>query len=113
MKYETIFVETFGNSPVIRIIDFLLDNPLFDYSKEEIVKELGMSKTTFYKYFGVIEKNNLVKITRKVGKSKMYKLDRKNKAIQKIKELVWVLGINEMEKSTNLDERSIRKPLKV
>ncbi len=112
MKFDTILTEMFGNSPVIRIIDFLLDNPLFDYSKEEMIKELGMSKTTFYKYFDVIEKNELVTIVRKVGKSKMYKLNGRSEAIKKIKELTWVLGIEAMERSVNRDnKRAVKIPL--
>ncbi|RLG69284.1 MAG: hypothetical protein DRO07_02550 [Candidatus Iainarchaeum archaeon] len=44
---ETLFAKTFGNSPFIRMADFFLDNKLFDFSKKEIIEELGMSKTTF------------------------------------------------------------------
>lgn len=94
---KTILTETFGNSPVIRIIDFFLDNPIFDYSKEELIKSLSISKVTFYKYFALLEANGIVEVTRKVGKAKMYKLDEKNEAVKKIKELVWVLGIKAME----------------
>jgi len=52
---NTILVETFGNNPVIRIIGFLIDNPIFDHSKEDMIRELGMSKITFYKYFRMLK----------------------------------------------------------
>jgi DNA-binding transcriptional ArsR family regulator len=97
MNNKTILVETFGNSPIIRIIDFFIDNPLFDYSKEEIIKYLGISKVTFYKYFVILENNEMVEVTRKVGKAKMYKLDEKNEVTKKIKGLIWVLGIKAAE----------------
>ena len=46
---NTILAETFGNNPVIRIIDFFIDNPIFDYSKEDMIKEgLLIAKTTHY-----------------------------------------------------------------
>jgi predicted AAA+ superfamily ATPase len=99
MNDKTILVETFGNSPIIKIIDFFIDNPLFDYSKEELIKDLGISKVTFYKYFSILESNGIVEVTRKVGKAKMYKLNERSEVTKKIKELVWALGVKSAEMS--------------
>lgn len=33
---ETLFLNCLGGSPILRIVDFFLDNPLSDYSKNEI-----------------------------------------------------------------------------
>lgn len=44
-----------GHSPKLRVLDFFLDNPLFDFSKSEIVRELGMRKQTLYKNFMDLE----------------------------------------------------------
>ena len=96
---KTILVETFGSAPVIRIIDFLIDNPLSDYSKEEMIKGIGISKVTFYKYFPLLEESGIVRETRKIGKSKMYKLNEKNDVVKKLKELVWALGMKAMQRS--------------
>ena len=49
-------IKTLGDSPKLRIIDFFLDNPLFDFTKKEVIEALGMSKQTFYKYFPDLEK---------------------------------------------------------
>ncbi len=54
--YESILIKTLGDSPKLRIIDFLLDNPLFDFTKKEVIEALGISKQTFYKYFPDLEK---------------------------------------------------------
>ena len=110
MEDETILVETFGHSPVIRIIDFFIDNPLSDYSKEEVIKNLGISKITFYKYFQLLEDNGLFRITRKVGKATMYKLDEGSEVVKSLKSLVWTLGIKAMEKS--IEESSISLPIR-
>jgi len=48
---EALLLKYLGASPVMRIIDFFLDNPLSDYSKNEIVKNLGMGRVTFFKYW--------------------------------------------------------------
>lgn len=108
MNEKTILIETFGNSPVIRITDFFIDNPLFDYSKEEMIRNLGISKVTFYKYFALLEANGIVKVTRKVGKAKMYKLDEENEAVKKLKELIWVLGIKAMEGAVKESEVAVK-----
>lgn len=54
-EYQSILLKTLGSSPKLRIIDFFLDNPLFDFTKKDAVEALGMSKQTFYKYFKDIE----------------------------------------------------------
>ena len=104
---NTILAETFGNNPVIRIIDFFIDNPIFDYSKEDMIKGLGMSKITFYKYFRMLEATGMIKVTRKVGKSKLYKLDKKNPVVIKLKELVWVLGVDAMQRAIEKEKTPI------
>ncbi|MBI2084353.1 MAG: hypothetical protein HYT70_01955 [Candidatus Aenigmarchaeota archaeon] len=110
MEDQTILVETFGHSPVIRIIDFFLDNPLSDYSKEEAIRHSGISRITFYKYFHILEKNGIFKKTREVGKATMYTLDEKNEVVKALKSLEWTLGIKAMERS--IEESSISVPVR-
>jgi DNA-binding transcriptional ArsR family regulator len=74
-EYESIILKAFGVSPKLRIIDFFLDNPLFDFTKKEVIKALGMSKQTFYKYFPELEEEQIVKVSRKIGKAKLYKIN--------------------------------------
>jgi len=87
MNEESILIIALGNSPKLRIIDFFLDNKLFDFTKKEMIEELGMSKTTFYKYWDEIERFGMVKITRKIGKAKLYKLNEKSEIIIKLRVL--------------------------
>ncbi|MBS7613904.1 hypothetical protein KEJ48_06670 [Candidatus Bathyarchaeota archaeon] len=37
-EYQSISLKTFGDSPKLRIIDFFLDNPLFDFTKKEVIE---------------------------------------------------------------------------
>jgi DNA-binding XRE family transcriptional regulator len=48
---ESILVKMFGYSPKLRIINIFLTNQYLDFGKEELAKELGMSKQTLYKHF--------------------------------------------------------------
>jgi AraC-like DNA-binding protein len=74
-KYQSLLLRTLGDSPKLRIIDFFLDNPLFDFTKKEVIDALGMSKQTFYKYFEDIERYGIVKVSRRIGKASLYKIN--------------------------------------
>ncbi|MGH9910535.1 MAG: hypothetical protein ACRD32_07840, partial [Nitrososphaerales archaeon] len=95
--------------PVLRIIDFFLDNPLLDYSKNEVVKNLSMGRVTFFKYWQELEKSGAVKVTRRVGRATMYQLDRKNEVVKQLIRLDMTLSRKAMEKSVE----EYRKPVAV
>lgn len=37
-EYKSILMKALGESPKLRIIDFFLDNPLFDFTKKEVIE---------------------------------------------------------------------------
>ncbi len=85
---ETLFLRTLGiKSPLLRILDFLMDNKAYDYSKTDIAKGAGISRTTLSSNWEQLEKNGLVSETRLVGRAKMYKLNLKSPVVQKFIEL--------------------------
>lgn len=98
-----------GNSPKIRIIDFFLDRPLLDFTKKELVKELGMSYTTFYKVWPELEVFGIVKVNRKVGRIRLYKLNNKNPIIKKL------LGLERflIDRYVEQLNESVKEPLTV
>ncbi len=96
---ETLLLKYLGASPILRIIDFFLDNPLSDYSKNEIVKNLGMSRVTFFKYWRELEKSGAVKVTRRVGRATMYQLNRENEVVKQLIQLDMALARKTMEKA--------------
>ncbi len=87
MEEKPLLLKYLGDTPLLRIIDFLLENMLFDYSKKQIIDETGLSKITFYKYWGKLVDLNLVEPTRSFGKTTLYKLNQKSSIVQRIKEL--------------------------
>ena len=91
MKKETIFVEVFGNNPIIKVLDFLITFQLFDYSLTEIAKNSEVSYSTLQTFWEKLERNNIVVKTRRIGKSDMYKLNTKNPAVQQLIKLDWNL----------------------
>jgi len=85
-RYESILIKTLGDSPKLRIINFFLDNPLFDFTKKEVIEALGMSKQTFYKYFPGLEKYGIVKVSRKIGRAKLYRINLNHPLIEMLRE---------------------------
>jgi len=97
-KYESILIKTLGESPKLRIIDFFLDNPLFDFTKKEVIEALGMSKQTFYKYFPDLEKYGIVKVSRKIGRAKLYKINLKHPLVEMLREYEKKISLQIAEK---------------
>ena len=96
--HESILIKTLGDSPKLRIIDFFLDNPLFDFTKKEIIEALGMSKRTFYKYFPDLEKYGIVKVSRKIGRAKLYKINLEHPLVKMLREYEKKLSLQIAEK---------------
>jgi DNA-binding transcriptional ArsR family regulator len=110
LKYktnETLLLKYLGSSPILRIVDFLLDNPFSDYSKNEIVKNLEMGRVTFFKYWDELEKSGAVKITRQIGRATMYKLDRENPIVKHLIKLDMALAKNTMDNAVNSQKKSV------
>jgi DNA-binding transcriptional ArsR family regulator len=96
-----------GSSPVLRIVDFLLDNPLSDYSKNEVVKNLEMSRVTFFKYWKELEESGALKATRQIGRATMYQLDRENEVIKHLITLDMAISRKTMEKAVEVAKKPV------
>jgi len=68
----------FGDSAIARLIDFLTLYKDFDYSKAEISRNSGVAWKTLYRIWPTLEKYELVKKTRQIGRATMYKLNTEN-----------------------------------
>ena len=86
-KEVSVLVEYFGEHPIVRITDFLIENKLFDYSKRQIIEEVGISKATLFKYFPKLEEAGIVKLSRKFGKTKLYKINAESPIVKRIIDL--------------------------
>jgi len=104
-EYESIILKTFGASPKLRIIDFFLDNPLFDFTKKEVIEALGMSKQTFYKYFPELEEEQIVKVSRKIGKAKLYKINLEHPLVIMLREYEKKASIKTVKKEAERTQK--------
>ena len=97
-EYQSILLKVLGESPKLRIIDFFLDNSLFDFTKKEVIEALGMSKQTFYKYFADLEKYGIVNASRRIGKATLYKINLENPIVKMLREYEIQLSLQIAEK---------------
>jgi len=104
---ETLLLKYLGDSPTLRIIDFFLDNPLSDYSKNEVAKNLAMSRATFFKYWKELERSDALITTRKIGRATMYKLDRSNEIVEQLIKLDTTISRKAMKKQIEEYHESI------
>ncbi|NCN39375.1 MAG: hypothetical protein COY38_01530 [Candidatus Aenigmarchaeota archaeon CG_4_10_14_0_8_um_filter_37_24] len=85
---KSAFVKVFGNSPVVKLMDFLLaERSLFDYTLTDIAENSGVSWTTLHRIFPVFEELGIVKETRTIARAKLYALDEEHPLVQKLVKL--------------------------
>lgn len=99
MEDKSLLLQYMGDTPKLRIIDFFLDNIGSDYSKKEIIENIGISKTTFYKVWDELMQFEILEPTRRYGKAQLYTLNENSALIQKFKALDDELGKQAMEKA--------------
>ena len=78
MEEKSVFVEYFGDYPLIRILDFLIESRDMDYSMTEIAKNSGVGWTAFSDMWPQLTKKEIVIFTRKIGNAKLFRLNIKN-----------------------------------
>ena len=108
-EHRSILLKTLGDSLKLRIIDFFLDNPLFDFTKKEVIEALGMSKQTFYKYFPELEEYGIVKVSRKISRAKLYKINLKHPLVNMLREYETKVSMQIAEK----EAEKMKKPVTV
>lgn len=84
---KSLLVQFLGDTPFIRVVDFLIENSIFDYTKTELAENAGISRASLYNVWPVLEAYELVKASRKIGNTTLYKLNKENPVVQKLIEL--------------------------
>ena len=90
MKFEdepTIFREIFGDTPKIRVLEYLLEGRELDHSIGDIAEGAGINRVTLFRLWPEIEKSKLVAHTRNIGNAKLFKLNAKNPYVKDLIEL--------------------------
>ena len=83
----SVFIQVFGSTPQLRIVDFFLDNPRFDFTREEIMDALGMAKRTLARHLPEVVGSGIVEVSRKIGRAELYRLREGSEVVERLREL--------------------------
>ena len=67
-------LELILDEPLAKIIEFLLENPVMDYSKTDLAEQTGVSRSTLYRKWDVLEELSIIQKSRKYQNTQLYKL---------------------------------------
>ncbi|MBN1501905.1 hypothetical protein JW930_00035 [Candidatus Woesearchaeota archaeon] len=98
MEEKSVFVEYFGDYPLIRVLDFLILGRDIDYSMTEIAKNSCVGWTAFSEIWPRLVNKRIVAFTRKIGNAKLYKLNIKNPWVKELIKMDKVITKLETEK---------------
>ena len=98
MKEESIFLDVVGDSPTMRVLQYLIEGRGLDYSLTDIAKNSGISWVTLHKIFPKLIKYEMVIKTRDIGKAKMYKINEKNQIAKYFIDLYDMLIMQELSR---------------
>ena len=95
---RSVFVEYFGDYPLIRILDFLIVARGMEYSMTEIAKNSSVGWTAFSQIWPELTKKGIVVFTRKIGNAKLFKLNVDNPWVKELIRMDSVITKLETEK---------------
>ena len=102
MEPESAFLKKEGFTPKNKVLDFLIVSSDFDYSLKEIAKYSKVSYPCIKQLKKELIKDKWIFLTRKIGKAQMYKLNVKNKKVQKFIDFFWAVVSEEVEKNLGI-----------
>jgi DNA-binding IscR family transcriptional regulator len=88
ITHSGLLSDLFSSHAVAQMMDFFLDHKEFDYSPTEIAQKTGLSLKTIIREIPNLERFQLVKKSRKIGKTTMYILNTDLTAIQILEKFV-------------------------
>src|SRR3989344_6506146 len=104
---NSIFLDVFGDSPLLRVLDFLVVNEDFDYSMTDIAKLSGVGYSTLKLFWPRLEREHIVQQVRVVGKAKLYKLNLTNPLVRKFRDFYWSISTDAVRKGAGKQPRQV------
>jgi len=84
---ETLFRKALGDTPKIRVLEFLIEGRELDYSISDIADGAGIGRTTLFRIFNDLLRAEIITPTRQIGNAKLYKLNLENNFVKKLIEI--------------------------
>ena len=107
---ESIFVKVLGDTPKIRILNYLIKYRGLDYSMSDIARNSNVGWATLSRLWNEFIKLNIVVQTREIGKAKLFKLNEENPAVT---ELIGVYKKLLQQETQNYFEKKMKVKVRV
>ena len=98
MEQKSSLRLVFGDSPIVKVIDFLIEHREFDYNLTEIARNADIGWSTLHQFWKELVMLGLVKKTRRIGRAEMYKLAIENPLVKKLIDIDFEISKIAMEK---------------
>ena len=106
---KSLLLQTIGDTPANRILDFFIEGKGIDYTKSDVADGCGLSRPTVYKAMASLEKQGIVRKTRTIGRSRLYALNSEEarvKALLKLEVLLLQHSFEELERPRKATARA-------
>ena len=97
MAEISIFLEYVGNTPRMRILQYLIEGRAFDYTLTDMLNA-GVSWGTLNQLTPELLRLNIIIKTRKIGRATLYKLNQENLMAEQLTNLYDQLILQELHK---------------
>ena len=87
MEDKSAFLEFVGDTPVTRLLNFLIIGREFDYALTDLANKAGISWTTLNRISPKLVSQGVVIEVRQIGRARLYKLNANNSIVKKMIEL--------------------------
>ena len=87
MEDKSSFRVVFGDTPIVKVIDFFIENREFDYSLTDIAKNSDIGWSTLHLFWNKLVEIGIVTKTRRIGRAELYKLNVGSPLVKKLIEL--------------------------
>jgi predicted transcriptional regulator len=81
-----MFTEIFGDSPQVKVLDLLITQDAMEYTKKEIAECSNVGRSTLYTFWDTLERYNIVKKTRRIGNTWLYRINTDSPAVKALQE---------------------------
>jgi len=97
MEDKSLFVEFMGDSPMMKVLDYLITERELDFSITDMAENAKIGRATLYRIWDDLIKNEIILHTRIIGKARLFKLNTDNTKIKKLIEIYDMLVIEELK----------------
>jgi hypothetical protein len=109
MKEESIFLEYVGDTPRMRVMQYLIEGREFDYTLTDLLNA-GVSWGTLNDLVPRLAELGVVVKTRKIGRATLYKINPGNIAVRQLMGLYDHIVLENLKRAGESQKRKLKVP---